>query len=110
MGKSPSPLTESWRTHFCRLGAGTHWGVTDSLCRGWKWGPLTELSKDEAHREAIRRWHNLPQGERQTHMHAQVFAAGLVDELDFRTMGHRRRVIEAWLVEDMEFDAPTARS
>ena len=63
---------------------------------------VTELSKEEAHREAIRRWHNLPDDERRTHMHAQVFAAGLAEELTFRTMGDRRRVIEAWLVQEMD--------
>jgi hypothetical protein len=63
---------------------------------------VTELTKDEAHREAIRRWHQLPEGERQTPLHAQVLAAGLADELDFRTMGNRRRVIEAWLMEDID--------
>jgi hypothetical protein len=63
---------------------------------------LTELTKDEAHREAIRRWHQLPNDERQTPLHAQVLAAGLVEELDFRTMGNRRRIIEAWLVEDID--------
>lgn len=62
---------------------------------------MTELSKDEARREAIRRWHTLPESERRTELHARVFAAGLVDELDFRTMGNRRRVIEAWLMKDI---------
>lgn len=58
-----------------------------------------QLSKDEAHREALRRWSLLPAGERTTEMHARVFAAGLVDDLDFRTMGNRRRIIEAWLFQ-----------
>ncbi len=62
---------------------------------------LTELSKEDAHREAIRRWHTLPASERRTEMHARVFAAGLVDDLDFRTMGNRRRIIEAWLVKEI---------
>jgi hypothetical protein len=44
----------------------------------------------------------LPDDERQTHEHAAVFAAGLADELDFRTMGNERKVIEAWLVRDLE--------
>ena len=63
---------------------------------------MTELSKDDAHREAIRRWHQLPENERQTPLHAQVMAAGLAEELDFRTMGNRRRIIEAWLMEDID--------
>ena len=63
------------------------------------WGALT---KDEAFNEALRRWHELPEEERQTITQAQVFAAGLADELDFRTMGNERKVIEAWLVRDLE--------
>jgi hypothetical protein len=72
------------------------------LPRGGIRGDVTELTKDEAHREAIRRWHQLPDDERQTVLHAQVLAAGLAEELDFRTMGNRRRIIEAWLVEDID--------
>ena len=61
-----------------------------------------QLTKDEAYHEALRRWHKLPEDERLTHEHAEVFAAGLADELDFRTMGNERKVIEAWLVRDLE--------
>jgi hypothetical protein len=60
------------------------------------------LTKDEAHHEAIRRWHELPEGERQTHMDAKVFAAGLAEILDFRTMANERKIIEAWLVRELE--------
>lgn len=63
---------------------------------------MTELSKDEAHREAIRRWRALPAEDRQTHVQASVFAAALAEELDFRTMTNRRRLIEAWLIEDLD--------
>ena len=63
------------------------------------WGALT---KDEAFNEALRRWHELPEQERQTSTPAQVFAAGLAEQLDFRTMGNERKVIEAWLVRDLE--------
>jgi hypothetical protein len=63
---------------------------------------LTELTKDQARREAIRRWRALPTEDRQTHMQASVFAAGLVEELDFRTMTNRRKLIEAWLIEDLD--------
>ncbi len=62
------------------------------------WGYLT---KDEAFHEALRRWHELPEAERQTISQAQVFAASLAEELDFRTMGNERKVIEAWLVRDL---------
>lgn len=60
------------------------------------------LTKDEAFHEALRRWHKLPQEERQTLEHAAVFAASLADQLDFRTMGNERKVIEAWLIRDLE--------
>ncbi len=60
------------------------------------------MTKDEAFHESLRRWHQLPEEERQTISQAQVFAAGLADELDFRTMGNERKVIEAWLVRDLE--------
>ena len=59
------------------------------------------MTKDEAFHEALRRWHLLPEEERQTITHAQVFAAGLAEQLDFRTMGNERKVIEAWLVRDL---------
>lgn len=39
--------------------------------------------------------------DRQSFMQAQVFAAGLAEELDFRTMGNERKVIAAWLVRDI---------
>ena len=63
------------------------------------WGALT---KDEAFNEALRRWHELQEQERQTITQAKVFAAGLAEQLDFRTMGNERKVIEAWLVRDLE--------
>jgi hypothetical protein len=66
------------------------------------------LTKDEAFHEALRRWHQLPDEERQTITQAQVFAASLADSLDFRTMGNERKVIEAWLVRDLERAKPQA--
>jgi hypothetical protein len=60
------------------------------------------LTKDEAKQEALRRWRALPEEERRTHDQAQVFAASLADELDFRTMGNERKVISAWLVRELE--------
>ena len=63
------------------------------------------MTKDEAKAEAIRRWHDLPDDERQTPMHAQVLAAALAEELDFRTMANSRKIIAAWIIRDME-DSP----
>lgn len=60
------------------------------------------MTKDEARQEALRRWRDLPEDERRTEDQAQVFAAGLAEELDFRTMGNERKVIAAWLVRDLE--------
>lgn len=59
------------------------------------------MTKDEAKLEALRRWHALPEEERQTRSQAQVFAASLAEELDFRTMGNERKVIAAWLIQDL---------
>lgn len=60
------------------------------------------MTKDEARLEALRRWRALPEDDRRTVDQAQVFAAGLAEELDFRTMGNERKVIAAWLVRDIE--------
>jgi hypothetical protein len=62
---------------------------------------LTELSKDDAREESLRRWRELPPQDRETIEQAQVFAAALAAELDFRTMGNSRRVIFGWLTRDM---------
>lgn len=66
------------------------------------------MTKDEAYHEAIRRWHNLPKDERQTYVHAQVLAAGLAEELDFRTMANKRKIIEAWLCRDLGLNREAA--
>ncbi|RYE07491.1 MAG: hypothetical protein EOP22_17580 [Hyphomicrobiales bacterium] len=60
------------------------------------------MTKDDAQKLALERWRKLPLMERQTHKQAQVFAASLADELDFRTMGNERKVIAAWLIRDIE--------
>lgn len=63
---------------------------------------MTQQTKDDAREESLRRWHALPPTERQTIDQAQVFAAALAAELDFRTMGNSRRVILGWLVRDLD--------
>ena len=60
------------------------------------------MTKDEAQREAMRRWRELPIMNRQTHKQAAQFAEVLAAELDFHTMGSKQRIIEAWLVRDIE--------
>jgi hypothetical protein len=65
------------------------------------------LTKDEARTEALRRWRELPPGDRRTHEQAAAFATQLARELDFRTMSEVQKVIMAWLVRDMEGLAET---
>jgi hypothetical protein len=60
------------------------------------------MTKDEAQAEALRRWHDLPDEERQTPMHAQVLAAALAEELDFHTMANSRKIIAAWIIQGMK--------
>jgi uncharacterized protein (DUF2336 family) len=62
---------------------------------------VTELTKNEAREEALRRWNALPEPDRATIEQAQVFAAALADELDFRTMANKRRIIFSWLSRDL---------
>ncbi len=63
---------------------------------------MTQQTKDEAREESLRRWHALPPTERQTFDQAQIFAAALAGQLDFRTMGNSRMVILGWLVRDLD--------
>ena len=63
---------------------------------------MTQQTKDEAREESLRRWHALPPTERQTIDQAQIFAAALAGQLDFRTMGNSRMVILGWLVRDLD--------
>ena len=59
------------------------------------------MTKEEAEREAIRRWRTLPIMQRQEFEQAHGFAAQVEAEFDFRTMGNKRKVIAAWLVRDI---------
>jgi hypothetical protein len=59
------------------------------------------MTKDEAREESLRRWRALAADERQTVEHAQVYAAAMAEQLDFRTMGNSRKVIFGWLLNDM---------
>lgn len=60
------------------------------------------MTKEEAQRECLRRWRARPVIDRQTYTQAEAFAATLDKEIDFRTMADKRRVIEAWLVKDID--------
>ena len=61
-----------------------------------------QQTKDEAREETLRRWTALPAEDRLTLEQANVFAAALAEQLEFRTMGNRRRVILGWIVRDMD--------
>lgn len=60
------------------------------------------MTKDEAQREAIRRWRELPVMNRQTYREALAFAELLVPALTFHTVANRQRLIEAWLIRDLD--------
>lgn len=60
------------------------------------------MQKDEAERECIRRWRDLPRSERSSLAQANAFANLLVAELTFPTSGDRGRFIRGWLQRDLE--------
>lgn len=59
-----------------------------------------ELTKAEAEAEAIRRWYLLPSHQRQSCEDAQAYAVRLDQELDFRSVTSRARLIGAWLIRE----------
>ena len=59
------------------------------------------LSKDEAEREAIRRWYQLPPHERLTYEDAEAYSWRLADDLEVRTITDRRKLIAAWLIREL---------
>ncbi len=59
------------------------------------------MTKDEAHKEALKRWRELPIASRQTVSQALDFAKTLDAVLEFDTLGNRPRIIEAWLIRDL---------
>jgi hypothetical protein len=60
------------------------------------------LSKPEAERECIRRWRELPRGQRSTLEQAAEFAVLLMDEVTFATSGDRYHFIRGWLQRDLQ--------
>jgi hypothetical protein len=60
------------------------------------------LPKAEAERECIRRWRELPRGERATNDQAAAFATSLMDEIVFPTSGDRYHFIRGWLQRDLQ--------
>jgi hypothetical protein len=60
------------------------------------------VTKDEAQKEVLRRWRALPIMQRQTTAQAVEFAKTASDGLEFHTLADRKRLVEAWLVRDLE--------
>jgi len=60
----------------------------------------TMLSKDEAEREAIRRFRLLPAHQRQQYEDCEAYALRLEHELEFPSFMTKRRLIAAWLIRD----------
>ena len=63
------------------------------------------MTKEEAHKEVLRRWRALPIMERQTLAHAMAFGPAVATQLNFRTMGNIERVATAWLIRDLQATA-----
>jgi hypothetical protein len=59
------------------------------------------MTKEEAQREAVRRWRELPVTNQQLE-NVPEFARLLLPALTFDTLGDRERIIAAWLVRDIE--------
>ena len=59
------------------------------------------MTKDEAEREAIRRFGQLPYHERQQYEDAEAYAQRLELELDFPTITSKKKLIAAWLIREM---------
>ena len=60
------------------------------------------MLKADAERECIRRWRELPRGERSTLEQAAAFATLLVGEVSFPTSGDRAHFIRGWLQRDLQ--------
>ena len=67
------------------------------------------ISKSQAQAMVLERWRALPAGERQTYAQAIAFAAKLAPELDFETLGRPPKIIQGWLVREIN-GVPTTGS
>jgi hypothetical protein len=59
------------------------------------------MTKDEAQREAIRRFRQLPLHQRQQIEDAEAYSKRLEMELDFHTVTNRQKLIAAWLIREI---------
>lgn len=60
------------------------------------------MTKSQAHAEVLKRWREKPFKDRKTYAQAQAFALELVDQLDFQTLGQKQKIIEGWLVREVD--------
>ena len=59
------------------------------------------LTKEEAQREALRRWHALPPNRRRTFEDAAEFAASPEGRIEFQTIADPQKLVTAWLIRDL---------
>ena len=62
---------------------------------------VSNMTKQEAEQEVIRRWYLLPEHQRESYEQAESYALRLDEEMDFRTVTERRRLIAAWLIREV---------
>jgi hypothetical protein len=60
-----------------------------------------EMTKQDAEREAIRRWYALPAHQRETQDDAAAYSHRLAGELDFHSVSSRQKLIAAWLIREI---------
>ena len=80
--------------------------LSDAANAQWRQEPdpspgMSQMTKQEAEQEAIRRWYLLPEHLRDSFEHAEAYATRLDHELDFYTVTSRQRLIAAWLIREI---------
>jgi hypothetical protein len=63
--------------------------------------PGSQMTKDEAQQEAVRRWYMLPAHDRETYDQAEAYAIRLDLELVFDCYTDPRSLIAAWLIREV---------
>ena len=70
---------------------------------------MYEMTRQQAEAEALRRWYDLPELQRQTFEQAETIAANLEIELDFYCVTSKHRLISAWLIREICAERRLAR-
>lgn len=65
---------------------------------------MYEMNRQQAEDEALRRWYDLHESQRETYEQAEAFATHLEVELDFYTVTSKHRLISAWLIRALAAD------